>query len=135
MLEILARVVVVAFGLFLIGLSGTLFAGSAWAQRFLEAFASSARAHFTEQAIRLVFGAALVMAAPAMWQAEAFRFVGWIVIATSVGLLLVPWRWHHRFAASVIPLVLRYQKLYAVGVLAFGGLLVFAVVSGPDGMI
>jgi hypothetical protein len=126
----LAEIVVVLFALFLIGLACVAFVKPAIAERFFSAFASSARTHYTEQAFRLLIGASLVVIAPAMWQANVFRIVGWIIVFSSAGLLLIPWRWHHRFGQRVMPLVLRHLRLYAVGLTAFGVLLLVGVFCG-----
>jgi hypothetical protein len=129
---LLAASVVVGLGLFLIGLACVAFAKPAIAARFLTAFASSARTHYTEQVLRLLIGASLIVLAPRMWQADLFRIVGWLIAVTSVGLLLIPWRWHHRFGQRVMPLVIRHLSLYAVGLAAFGVLLLGGVFLGSS---
>lgn len=129
LMSLLAGTVVVAFGLFLVGLTGVIFARPALAERFFKSFASSARAHYTEQVFRLLIGASIIVFSPAMWQADLFRLVGWVIVVTSVGLLLIPWRWHHRFGEWAIPLVLRHMRLYGVGLFTFGALLLYGVFS------
>lgn len=129
----LAGSLVVAFGLFLVGLGATCLAAPARVVRFLSAFAQSARAHYAEQAVRLVFGAALVDFSPAMAQAEAARLLGWVLVGTTLALLCVPWRWHRRFAEAVVPPVLRHTALLGVGALAAGAILLYAVVAGMRG--
>jgi uncharacterized protein YjeT (DUF2065 family) len=64
-----------------------------------------------------------------MWQANMFRLIGWVIVATSVGLILIPRQWHHRFGERVLPMVIRHMRLYAVGLLAFGALLLYGVFS------
>jgi hypothetical protein len=126
----MAEIVVVLFALFLVGLASVAFAKPAIAERFFSAFASSARTHYTEQAFRLLIGASLVVLSPAMWQANLFRIVGWIIVVSSVGLLLIPWQWHHRFGQRVMPLVLRHLRLYAAGLTAFGVFLLVGILWG-----
>ena len=128
-MSLLAGIVVIAFGLFLIGLSGIIFAKPGLAERFFMSFASSARAHYIEQVVRLLIGASLVVLSPAMWQAKIFRVIGWAVVISSAGLILLPWRWHHRFAQRVLPTVVRHMRLFAVGLFAFGVLLVYGAFS------
>ena len=48
----LGGIVVVASGGWLVGLAAGIFVTPARAERFLTGFASSARAHYTEQALR-----------------------------------------------------------------------------------
>ena len=37
-----------------------------------------------------------------------------------VGLLLVPWQWHHRFGQWAIPLVIRHLRWYGLAAAALG---------------
>ena len=129
-MRLLSGIIVVAFAFFLIGLAVTILARPPLAERFLNAFASSARAHYLEQAVRLVVGGALVLFSPAMWQPDLFRLFGWVVVGTTVVLLCIPWRWHHRFATWVVPPVIRYLKLYGVGAVVLAALLLYGVFAG-----
>lgn len=132
-MNIVAAFIVVMFGLGLITFTGVVFAKPAIAERFLMAFASSARTHYMEQVIRLLFGAALVVASPAMWQAKIFCLIGWIIIVSSAALMCVPWQWHHRFGQRVLPTLMRHLRLYAVCAFVFGALLIFAILAGRAG--
>ena len=125
-----AAVVLLAFCLGLTGFAVLSFARPAKVVGFLHSFASSARAHYTEQLARLLIGSALVVRAPEMWQPSAFRALGWLIVATAIALMLLPWRWHHRFAQWAIPMVIRHLRLYALVVLAFAGLLIYAMFFG-----
>ncbi len=129
-MSLVAAFVVVAFGLFLIALTGVAFAKPAVVERFLMGFASSARTHYVEQVIRLLIGAALVVLSPAMWQPNMFLLVGCAVVVSSVALMCVPWQWHHRFAERLLPIVVRHLRLCAVGPFAFGALLLYGVFAG-----
>lgn len=129
-MSVAAAVVVVAFGLSLIAFPGVAFAKPASAERFLTAFASSARTHYVEQVVRLVVGAALVVRSPIMWQPKMFWLVGWAIVVSSAVLLCVPWKWHHRLGERVLPLLLRHLRVYAVGSFLFGALLLYGVFAG-----
>jgi hypothetical protein len=122
-----AGAILVAFGLFLVGLAIVVFAKPAVAERFFMSFASSARAHYTEQVIRLIIGTSLVIRSAEMWQPKVFWFVGWAVVLSSLVLILSPWQWHQRFGEKVRPMLIRRMKLFAVGLLAFGVLLLYGV--------
>ena len=125
-----AAIVIVAFGLVLIAFTGVVFTKPAIAERFLTAFASSARTHYVEQVVRLVVGAALVVRSPIMWQPKMFCLVGWAIVVSSALLLCVPWRWHQRLGKRVLPLLVRHLRLYAAGSFAFGALLLYGVLAG-----
>jgi len=45
-------------------------------------------------------------------------------------LILTPWQWHDRFGEEVRPMLIRHMKLFAVGLLAFGFLLIYGVGLG-----
>jgi hypothetical protein len=125
-----AAVVVVGFGLLLVALTGVAFAKPAIAERFLMRFASSARTHYVEQISRLLIGAALVVLSPAMWRPTMFWLVGWAIVVSSAALMCIPWQWHHRLGERMLPIVVRHLRLYAVGSLAFGSLLLYGVFAG-----
>jgi hypothetical protein len=129
-MSVVAAIVVVAFGLFLIAFTGVAFAKPAMARGFLGRFASSARAHYVEQVFRLLIGAALVVLSPAMWQPAMFRLVGWAIVVSSLALLCIPWQWHHRLGELLRPMLLRYLWLYLAGAFAFGMLLLYGVFAG-----
>jgi hypothetical protein len=140
MINAVAGAILVAFGLFLVGLTVVVFAKPAIAERFFMSFASSARAHYTEQVVRLLIGASLIvnsasMHSAAMWQPKVFWFVGWAIVLSSLVLILTPWQWHHRLGERVLPILIRRMKLFAIGLLAFGVLLIYGVFAGvsPNG--
>jgi hypothetical protein len=122
-----AGAILVAFGLFLVGLTVVVFAKPAVAKRFFMSFASSARSHYTEQVVRLLIGASLIIRSGAMRQAKIFWFIGWAIVFSSLVLIVTPWQWHHRFGEQVRPMVIRHMRLFAVGLLAFAVLLIYGV--------
>jgi hypothetical protein len=124
---VLSGIVVVGFCLFLIGLAVVIAAKPSLAERFLRSFASSARAHYTEQGLRLLVGAAIVNCASSMWYPELFKLFGWLMVVTTVGLLLVPWRWHQEFGARVMPLMIRHMGWFALGASALGAFVLYGV--------
>ena len=129
-MSVAAAVVVVAFGLLLIAFPGVAFAKPAIAERFLTAFATSARTHYVEQVVRLLVGAALVVRSPTMWQPRMFWLLGWAIVVSSAVLMCVPWQWHHRLGERMLPLLVRHLRLYAVGSLALGALLLYGFFAG-----
>lgn len=120
LVNLLAGISIFAFCIFLIGLAFLIFVQPRRAEQFLSAYASTARAHYTEQAARLLVGVAFVVLAPFMEFATLMSLFGWIMVVTTVGLLLIPWTWHHKFGDLVIPLALRYMKIYALGSFVLG---------------
>ena len=132
-MSVVAAVVVVVFGLSLITFTGVAFAKPARAERFLMSFATSARAHYVEQAFRILVGAALVVLSSTMWQPKMFWLFGWAIVVSSTALICVPWQWHDRLGQRVRPMLVRYLKLYAVGAFALGVLLLYGFFAGGGG--
>ena len=128
-MDLIGGSIVVASGLWLLGLAaGSAFAPAATA-RFLSGFASSARAHVLEQALRIVAGAGFIIYAQQMAFTMAFRVLGWVLVGTSVVLLLLPWRWHQRFASRVVPLAQRHLLLYALASLLLGLFIFYSMLA------
>lgn len=131
-LGLVAVAVVLAFGGFLIGLAAVLVFRPTAGERFLRSFAGSARAHYLEQGIRLIVGVALVVGSRGTGYPDLFRGFGWLIIASTVVLLLTPWRWHHRFAVRVMPAVCRNLRLFALGAFVLGAFVLFAAMRAGD---
>ena len=51
-----------------------------------------------------------------------------IILGTTAVLLLVPWRWHRRFASKAVPRALPYLRLIALASLVSGAAVLAAVV-------
>ena len=123
----LAGIVVVGAGLWLIGLAALITAARPRAERFLSGFASSARSHYIEQLCRMIVGVGIVLYAAEMRFQEMFWIFGWLIIVTTSGLFLIPWRWHREFGKWAIPLAIRNVRLYAVGAFVLGVFMLYAV--------
>ncbi len=130
MVEAIASAIVIAAAAFLICVAAMSFFAPKLATRFLDGFASSARAHMTEMTIRLVVGWSFVVYAPRMLYSDVFSVFGWVLVVTSAMLLLIPWRWHHRFAESAVRPLTRHVWLFGTVSLPLGGVILFAVLGG-----
>ena len=126
-MRVLTGILVVAFGVFLIGLAVLIAVKPQLAERFLRSFASSARTHYAEQSLRLIVGGAMASLAPSMWYPHVFMLLGWMLAITAAALLLLPWRWHHEYGKRAMPLVIRHMRLFAVGAFVLGALVFYGV--------
>ncbi|WKZ36676.1 MAG: hypothetical protein QY332_01880 [Anaerolineales bacterium] len=126
-INLLSGMVISFFCIFLIGLAIMIVIKPRRAEQFLGSYASSARAHYIEQIARLIVGTAMVVLAPFMWYSNLFNLFGWILIVTTIGLLLTPWQWHHKLGERVIPLTLQYMKFYALGAFLLGILVIYSL--------
>jgi hypothetical protein len=117
-IETIALSVIVLAGLYFIGLGSLALMKPAVATRFLLGFASTARLHYTELLLRMMVGVAFVLQAPQLEFAEVVSIFGWLLVGTTAGLLLLPWRWHRAFARRVVPPATRYISV--IGVVSLG---------------
>ena len=130
MTGVLAYAGVLLTALYLAGLGAVALFAPALASRFLRAHAGSGPLHYLELGIRIALGLAFVQHAPAMWLPAVFTGFGWLLVATSAALLLVPWRWHRRFAERTVPQALKFLPLIGVSSLLLGGFVLLAALRG-----
>ncbi|AUD79346.1 hypothetical protein CW740_08845 [Kangiella profundi] len=121
--------IILLTGHFLIGFCFVSFIKPEATKHFLRQFASSAKAHYIEQLIRIVIGISLVLNASQMQLMNFHLVLGWLIVITSLGLLGIPWRWHKKFADKVNPWVIRLLPLYAIGCLMLGSILIYGVLG------
>lgn len=128
MINLLASILVLLTGLYLIGLAVFSLLSPARATRFLGSFASSAFTHYLELVLRLIAGGAILLYAPQMLFSGFFLIFGWVLVVTTVGLFAVPWQWHHRFAQWGVPYATRNLRLVAVASFVLGGFVLASVI-------
>jgi len=117
-------------GLYFVLLAATALLAPARATRFLLGLAQTARTHYLELGLRALAGGAFILQAPAMRFEQTFAAFGWVLLVTTAGLLLVPWRWHQAFAKRVVPHATRHLIPVGLVSLALGGFVwVSALVS------
>jgi hypothetical protein len=121
---------VIAAGLWLAGVGALMAFRPSYCLELFERMtaaleASNWRLQITEQGLRIVAGAALITRAPASELPMAFEVAGWILVATSVLILVVPVRWHAAYGrwwvGRIAPLAV--GVLSPVPVLAGAGLI------------
>ena len=103
-METLALAVVVTAGLWLVAVALLMAARPAYCRHLFARMAaaleaSSRRVQFIEQGLRVLVGVALIVRAPASKLPLAFEVAGWLLVGTSVLVLLAPIRWHGRFGS------------------------------------
>ena len=127
MLLVAAKTILAAVAIFFLMLGLAALIRPSIARRFLLGFATSALKHYTELASRFLVGAAMLIVAPHSAYSSAIAAFGWLLIATTAVMTLVPWRIHHRFAAASVPKALRFLPVLGVSSLALGGLLMWTL--------
>jgi hypothetical protein len=129
MAERIAGLTVLVAAAYLIGLGVIALAAPRLAARFLTGFASTATTHWVEMVLRVVAGAGFVAYAPQLRGATGFAVFGWMLISSSLVLLVLPWQWHQRFAQRTMPQVVRHLSLVGACALGGGAFVLFAVFS------
>lgn len=128
-MELITGFLATAFGLYLIGLAVTAFVRPNIVKRFFQFFASSAKAHYIEQFIRLIVGSAIILFSDSMLYGSVFEIFGWVIILTTVALLMMPWKWHRKFGEWTNPFAVRNMKLYTGIAGLFGFFILYCVLS------
>jgi hypothetical protein len=116
----LALAVIVAAGLFLTGLGAAALVRPDAAGSFLIAFATTPQKHYLELAARFTLGAAFLRTAPGLPLPTVCVIAGWVLVATTAVMLLVPWRTHRAFAERTVPAVLPHLRLLGLASLVIG---------------
>lgn len=120
MIEILAKSTVYAASAFLIGLALGAFFLPRETASFLNRFAGTAKAHFTEILLRLAVGVSIVRVADEMTFSAIFELFGWVLVVTSIILIAMPWQYHKKFAEAVVPALTKRVWLFGLLALPLG---------------
>lgn len=105
-LVILSRIIITVFGLFIAGVGVLQAFKPARALSILTQAGSTNLINYGELLIRMIPGGALIIYAPFSRLQDIFFYLGWILVITSVVLILIPRRIHHQYAllcASLLP--------------------------------
>ena len=131
-MQTVALIVVVAAGLWLVGVAFLMALRPSYCLHLLEKMStnlerSNWRLQFTEQGLRVLAGVALIGRAPASKLPLVFRVAGGILVATSLLVMIAPIRWHGAYGTwwvkRLAPLVIRFLCLVPA---AAGAALVYA---------
>ncbi|NER12464.1 hypothetical protein GWK08_03350 [Leptobacterium flavescens] len=126
-MKLLTATITAIFGIYLISLFVLTLVSKGVAVKFLSSFASSARAHYLEQLLRLIVGGSVLYYSADMLYPVIFKFFGWIVLATTIVLILTPWTWHHKFGQWAIPFAIRNIVFYSISAAIMGIFILYCV--------
>ncbi|HVI10388.1 MAG TPA: hypothetical protein VND65_19015 [Candidatus Binatia bacterium] len=106
-MQAVALMVVAAAGLWLIGVAFLMALRPGYCLRLFEKMSanlerSNWRLQFTEQGLRVLAGAALIVRAPASKLPLVFEFAGWLLVLTSLLIMVAPIRWHGAYGRWLI---------------------------------
>lgn len=97
-MELVSRLIVGAFGLFMIGVSLLILVQPKIALVALRKFASTYLIHFTELGLRALVGLGFIGIAPFTDYVTPLKIWGGFLIITAFIIMLIPRRWHHAYA-------------------------------------
>ena len=103
----LAFVIVAAAGLWLVAVALLMALRPNYCLQLLARMAanleaSNWRLQFTEQGLRILAGVGLIVRSPASKLPVAFEVAGWLLVATSLLILILPIRWHGKYGAFLL---------------------------------
>jgi hypothetical protein len=130
MLLVVAKMVVAAVAIYFLLLGAIALVRPQSARAFLLGFANTPLKHYAELTARLILGGAMLLVARDSAYPTVLAAFGWILVVSTAFMALMPWRLHHRFAQSAVPMALRYLPLIGVSSLIMGGLLFWVAVAG-----
>jgi hypothetical protein len=114
--QTVALIIVTASGLWLVAVSFLMALRPRYCLHLFETMASNLaaanwRLNLTEQGLRIVAGAALIVRSPLSKLPLTFEVAGWCIVVSSLLILALPIRWHasygHWWSRWLTPLVLR----------------------------
>ena len=94
----IAKYIVILFGIFLIGVGLLMLLKPEKAREYLKRAGSTNLINYSEITIRMIPAAGLILYSEFSKFPETFKYLGWLMIGTSVVLYFVPRRLHHRYA-------------------------------------
>ena len=129
MVLVIALAIVVVASVFLLALGASALLRPPWARRFLLGFASSSTKHVAELGIRLLVGAAFILAAPGMVGSAVVSGAGWVLLVTTGFMVFIPWRAHRAFAQRAVPQALVFLPFLGLASVAAGAAILWAMFS------
>lgn len=97
-MQALALIVLMAAGAWLVAVALVMAMRPDACLQLLGRMASSHRINLIEQGLRLAGGLAMLVRASASKVPLAFEAIGWIVVVSSLVLMVLPLRWHAAYA-------------------------------------
>ena len=125
---LIAKYIVILFGVFLIGVGVLMLLRPAKARENLRKAGSTNIINYSEITIRIIPAAGLVIYSEFSKFPEIFQVLGWFMIATSVVLYFVPRRIHHKYALWCANILIpKYVRVISPFSILFGCAIIYLV--------
>lgn len=126
MLTVIAKWVVIFFGLFLISVGFLMLFIPKKAREILSKAGSTNFINYLEITVRMIPAAALILYSDYSQFPKFFEVFGWFMIATSLVLYMVPRKYHHNYALKSAELLKPiYIRLISPFSFLFGSFLIY----------
>ncbi len=127
-MTIIAKYIVILFGIFLIGVGLLMLLKPEKAREYLKKAGSTNLINYSEITVRMIPAAGLILYSEFSKFPYVFNYFGWFMIGTSLVLYFVPRRLHHRYAmmcADILkPQLIRMTSPFSV---IFGIAIIYSV--------
>jgi len=128
MLTTIEQLLIILSGIWLIFISGFMFAKPKTVSHYFKKAASTNFINYVEISLRCIWGIALVLYAELSKFPELFRIFGLILIVTSLILFFIPRKWHARYAVWSVTLIEPYMRVAAPFSFTLGIYIIYAVI-------
>jgi len=123
---LLAKGIVMAFGVFLIGAGFLMFFNPKKARSILQQAGSTNFINYTEITIRIIPAVGLILYSDFSRYPLPFKLLGWFMLATSIVLYFVPRNVHHAFSLKSAEILKPlYFQLISPFALLFGAAVIY----------
>ena len=125
---IIAKWLVIIFGIFLIAVGILMFISPKKAIEIIKKAGSTNWINYSEITIRMIPAAALVIYSDFAFCPIVFKIMGWFMIATSLVLFCIPKELHHKFANKYVSFIKpEYFRILSPITILFGWFLIYSV--------
>lgn len=126
---LIAKYIVILFGVYLIGVGFLMLLRPTKARAFLRKAGSTAIINYAEITIRMIPATGLIIYSELSKYPEIFKILGWFMIVTSIVLYFVPRRMHHNYALKCADILApKYIQLISPFSILFGCATIYSVI-------
>lgn len=126
---VVAKYIVIAFAVFIIGIGFLMLLNPQKARETLRKAGSTPLINYGELILRMIPATGLILCASVSKFPQFFALLGWFMIGTSIFLMLLPRKYHHAYALKSADM-LSPSTIRTIAPLSFifGGFLLYAIV-------
>lgn len=128
MTTIIAKWVIITFGIFFIGVGLLMLIAPKRARQVLRGAGSTNFINYAEITIRIIPAVALILVADASKYPAVFKIFGWFMLFTSLVLYFVPRQMHHNFSSRAADFLKPvYFQLISPFAMVIGAAIIYSV--------